>query len=350
MDVIQAVQWTPAGDAVRIIDQRQLPGAYVERDLRTVEEVCEAIRTLSVRGAPAIGICGAMGLVAALEVDADLSLEAFRACAAAAARRIAAARPTAVNLPWAMERMARTAGLPATSVHELLTRLRAEASAILAEDRAMCDAIGAHGLALVPDGARVLTHCNAGALATGGIGTALAPLYCAVARGRRVQVLADETRPLLQGARLTAWELTRAGIEVTVIADGAAASLMRAGAIDLCLVGADRIAANGDVANKIGTYAVAIAARHHGIPLYVAAPSSTIDPCAADGSAIVIEERGREELAMANGRVVVPAGALVRNPAFDLTPASLVTAIVTEAGVWRAPYRFGASSGAPPPG
>jgi methylthioribose-1-phosphate isomerase len=226
----------------------------------------------------------------------------------------------------------------------LLAALREEATAILDEDRAMCRRIGEHGLELIPDGARVLTHCNAGALATAGVGTALAPIYLAAEAGRRVEVIADETRPLLQGARLTAWELTRAGIPCTVIADNMAASLMRAGRIDLCIVGADRIAANGDVANKIGTYGVALAARHHGIPLYVAAPSSTFDPMLATGAAIEIEQRSREEIVRGFGRTTVPDEAEVLNPAFDVTPAELVTAIVSDRGLHRAPYDFSAQA------
>jgi methylthioribose-1-phosphate isomerase len=221
--------------------------------------------------------------------------------------------------------------------------LRDEAGAILEEDRRMCDAIGAHGAALIPDGARVLTHCNAGALATAGIGTALAPVYCAVRAGRRVSVYADETRPLLQGSRLTAWELQRAGIAVTVLADSMAASLMRSGAVDLCIVGADRIAANGDVANKIGTYPLALAARAHGVPFYVAAPSSTIDPATATGDAIAIEQRDGDEVVHGRGGRTAPPGVAVYNPAFDVTPSSLVTAIVTDRGIVAAPYAFGPS-------
>jgi methylthioribose-1-phosphate isomerase len=222
----------------------------------------------------------------------------------------------------------------------LLDALRAEAAVILDEDRLMCRRIGEHALPLLPDGARVLTHCNAGALATGGIGTALAPVYLAAEAGRRVEVFADETRPLLQGSRLTAWELSRAGIPVTVLGDGMAASLMASGQVDLCIVGADRIAANGDVANKIGTYALAIAARHHGIPFYVAAPASTLDPATPTGQDIPIEQRGETEVTTVLGHPVAPAGVQVYNPAFDVTPAALVTAIVTDRGIARAPYDF----------
>jgi methylthioribose-1-phosphate isomerase len=223
---------------------------------------------------------------------------------------------------------------------ELLQALRVEATAILEEDRAMCRRIGEHGLPLVADGARVLTHCNAGALATGGIGTALAPIYLAHEAGRRVEVYVDETRPLLQGSRLTAWELARAGIPVTVLADNMAASLMRAARVDLCIVGADRIAANGDVANKIGTYGVAISARHHDIPFYVAAPSSTFDPATPSGDAIPIEQRAPEEIACGFGRRTAPDDVRMHNPAFDVTPAALVSAIVSDVGVHRRPYDF----------
>lgn len=340
MEIIQTVAWAPDGVAVRIIDQRRLPTEFVERDLRDVSEVVEAIRKLSVRGAPAIGICGAMGLVASLRSFVSESPDRFQQRLRETARAIRAARPTAVNLAWAIDRMTAAADLFEGSNHTLLDRLHDEASLILAEDRAMCEAIGAHGLALVQDGARVLTHCNAGALATGGIGTALAPLYHATRAGRRIAVFADETRPLMQGSRLTAWELARAGIEVTVIADNMAASLMRAGTIDLCIVGADRIAANGDVANKIGTYGVAVAARHHGIPFYVAAPSSTIDPATPNGDAIVIEQRHGDEVVKPFGTCTAPDGVLVHNPAFDVTPAELVSAIITDRGVFRAPYNF----------
>jgi methylthioribose-1-phosphate isomerase len=218
--------------------------------------------------------------------------------------------------------------------------MRAEASAILEEDRAMCRRIGENGATLLHDGARVLTHCNAGALATGGIGTALAPIYVAAERGQNVQVFVDESRPLLQGSRLTAWELQRAGILVTVLTDGMAASLMREQRIDLCIVGADRIAANGDVANKIGTYHLAIAARYHDVPLVVAAPSSTFDPATATGREIVIEQRAPDEVTRWGAKQTAPPGVCVYNPAFDVTPAELVSAIVTDHGVYRPPYRF----------
>ena len=337
------VQWSPDGRGVRIIDQRRLPGEYIERDLRTVDDVCDAIATLAVRGAPAIGVTGAMGLATVLMPLVSLPAREFAARLQHEAARIRETRPTAVNLGWAIDRMTRRAATVVGDNAAIVAALRAEAQDILDEDRAMCRRIGEHALPFIPDGARVLTHCNAGALATAGIGTALAPLYLAAELGRSIEVFASETRPLLQGARLTAWELSRAGIPVTVLTDGMVAGLMRAGRIDCCIVGADRIAANGDVANKIGTYAVAVAAHHHGIPMYVAAPTSTFDPRTPDGDAIVIEQRHRDEVAggaaAAFGRTV-PDAASVYNPAFDVTPADLITAIISDRGVFRAPYAF----------
>lgn len=335
---IEAVRWSPDASAVRIIDQRRLPEHYVERDLRTLDEVVEAIQTLSVRGAPAIGVCGAMGLAVAAEAGTSAS-PSFHGDLRRIALAIREARPTAVNLAWAVDRVMALVDAAADR-DTVLAVLRREATRILDEDRAMCRAIGEHGSALIADGARVLTHCNAGALATGGMGTALAPVYVAHGRGLRVAVFADETRPLLQGSRLTAWELARAGVPVTVISDNMAASVMRSGHVDLCIVGADRIAANGDVANKIGTYGVAVLARHHGIPFYVAAPTSTIDPATATGADIVIEQRAAEEVAVPFGVRIAPVDASIHNPAFDVTPAELVTAIVTDTGIFRGPYRF----------
>ncbi len=341
MELVQSVCWSKDGDGVRIIDQRYLPERVVERDLRSVDDVCDAIATLAVRGAPAIGVAGAMGLVASLVPHIAAPGAPLASVIEAYAARIRATRPTAVNLPWAIDRMLRVARSAVDADGGVLLHLlRGEATAILEEDQAMCRRIGEHGLALVPDGARVLTHCNAGALATAGIGTALAPVYLAALDGRRVEVYAGETRPLLQGSRLTAWELRRAGIPVTVLADDAAASLMRAAAIDLCIVGADRVAANGDVANKIGTYALAIAARYHDVPFYVAAPASTFDPHTRSGDEIVVEERAPEEIRSGFGRPTAPADVAIRNPAFDVTPGSLITAFITDRGVFRPPYDF----------
>ena len=305
------------------------------RDLVRLDEVIDAIRTLAVRGAPAIGVAAAIGLVVALEHESEGHGVPARAVPAREllapyAERLIAARPTAVNLAWAVNRLLTVAGGVADDT--LLAALRADAEAIRAEDVAMCDAIGRFGLEILPDGARVLTHCNAGSLATAGIGTALAPVHLAHREGRRVQVYADETRPLRQGARLTAWELQRAGIPVTVLPDGAAASLLRSGAVDVVIVGADRIAANGDVANKVGTYGVALAARAHGIPFYVAAPWSTIDAATPSGAEIEIEHRHADELGD------LPVGARVWNPAFDVTPRELVSGYLTDRGFVKPPF------------
>ncbi len=294
---IPAVGWSPDHRSLRILDQRRLPGDEVVRDLSALGDIVDAIRTLAVRGAPAIGVAAAIGLVVALEQESGGNGDQARALLADYAFQLIASRPTAVNLPWAVERLVARGGGVLDA--ELLDALRREAEAIRAEDVAMCESIGRHGLTIVPDGSRVLTHCNAGALATAGIGTALAPVHLAHREGRRVEVFADETRPLRQGARLTAWELQRAGIPVTVLPDGAAASLLRTGAIDVVIVGADRIAANGDVANKVGTYGVALAARMHGVPFYVAAPWSTIDTATATGDDIEIEFRHADELGVA---------------------------------------------------
>jgi len=350
---IQTVQWAPDG-ALRIIDQRLLPEEYVERDLRTVAEVADAIRTLAVRGAPAIGVAAAMGLAAAVEAERAVGqitdAASLRRFVHEGASTLRATRPTAVNLAWALDRMRRALDEdPRDDAAALAAALRAEAERIRAEDVAMCNAIGAFGRALLKDGMRVLTHCNAGALATAGIGTALAPVYAAQEAGMRIEVYADETRPLLQGARLTAWELARAGVPVTVITDGMAASLMAAGKIDIVLVGADRIAANGDAANKIGTYALAVLAKHHRIPFVVIAPSSTIDPHTASGEAIPIEQRDASEVSHLAGKRVAAAGATVFNPAFDVTPAALITHIVTEDGVLVPPFHFDHSPISLPP-
>ena len=323
-----------------IIDQRLLPEQCVERELTTLDEVCDAIRTLAVRGAPAIGIAGAMGLVVSTSAQPGVSRSSYLDALRANAEAIRATRPTAVNLPWALARMVRVAESQSGDAEAIHKRLFDEATAILAEDRAMCRAIGEHGVELIKPEARIITHCNTGALATGGIGTALAPIYLAAERGLKPQVFADETRPLMQGSRLTAWELSQANITVSILPDSAAASLMREKKIDLVIVGADRIAGNGDVANKIGTYSLAIAARHHGIPFYVAAPSSTIDPETASGADIHIEQRGADEVRRTGGAITAPADVDVYNPAFDVTPASLITAIITDRGVHKPPFHF----------
>ena len=341
MQLPEAVRWGPECRSVRIIDQRALPERHVERDLRTLDEACDAIRTLSVRGAPAIGIAAAMAF-AVIVNDEDAAADgADRQRAADVAAALRATRPTAVNLAWALDRMLAVAQRMADGPARR-DALIAEATAILDEDRAMCRRIGDHALSLFPADARVVTHCNAGALATGGMGTALAAIYLAAERGDCVRVFVDETRPLLQGSRLTAWELQRAGIDVVLIGDAMAPSLMRRGEIDLCIVGADRIAANGDVANKIGTYALAVAAHHHGIPFYVAAPTSTFDADAASGADIVIEQRAADELRRGFGVLTAPPDVPVYNPAFDVTPAALISAIVSDRGVHRPPFHFAA--------
>ncbi len=336
----RTLRW--AEGAVHLLDQRALPEREVELACRSVEELARAIEQLVVRGAPAIGCAAALGVALAAQRSRASELGALARELAHARARLLRTRPTAVNLAWALARMQRCeegAGREAgASVESVTAALLAEALAIVADDERICRALGRAGAELVPDVARVLTHCNAGALATAGYGTALGVVRAAVAQGKRVSVLADETRPFWQGARLTAWELHRDGIPVTVIADAMAAHLMRCGEIDLVIVGADRVAANGDVANKIGTYSVALAARAHALPFYVAAPLSTLDLATPNGAAIPIEERGRDELARVAGRMLVPEGVPVRHPAFDITPAELVTAIITEAGIARAPY------------
>jgi len=333
IEVPLAVRWQD--DAVRIIDQTLLPEEYREIDLVDIDEVVEAIQSLRVRGAPAIGVAGAMGLVASLKAHLDLPPAEFRARVTEHAGRIRTARPTAANLAWAVHRLLGIADARVDAANEALWQaLRAEATAILEQDRAMCRRIGEHGLSLVGDGATVLTHCNTGALATAGIGTAVAPIYVAAERGLAVRVLATETRPLLQGSRLTAWELSRAGIDVTVLTDNTAAAAMQRLGVDLVIVGADRIVANGDVANKVGTYGLAIAARHHRIPFYVAAPSSTFDFELQSGAEIPIEERGADEVRRGFGKVTAP-DVPVYSPAFDVTPAELITAIVTEQGTFQ---------------
>jgi methylthioribose-1-phosphate isomerase len=327
---LSAIAWTESG-SVRILDQTLLPGEERYLDLATVDAVAEAISMLRVRGAPLIGIAGAMGATLAARGPNGSAVRLEDVLAGC--DRLQSTRPTAVNLAWGLERMRRRARASAAQGADLLPALTAEANAIWEEDRLMCQRIGEAGLRLIQDGSTVLTHCNAGALATGGIGTALAPVYLAHQAGRGVKVVADETRPLLQGSRLTAWELLRAGIPVTVIADNMAASRLRRGDISCVIVGADRIAANGDVANKIGTYGVALAARAHGVPFYVAAPTSTFDFATANGTAIPIEERRADEVRSVHGKPVAAPGAAVWNPAFDVTPAELLTGYITDQGL-----------------
>ena len=334
----EPIAWS-ADRTIRILDQTLLPEEERYLELRTLEQLAEAIRSLRVRGAPLIGIAAAMGVVMAAgelrsgqrgsEAVGEEGLSGIRdACSL-----LGATRPTAVNLRWALDRMARRAEAAVRQGHRLYDALMEEAQAIWDEDRRMCDRIGELGAPLIPHRATVCTVCNAGAPATGGIGTALAPVYVQHRARGEPHVIVPETRPLLQGSRLTAWELQRAGIPVTLIADSMVASRLRLGDVRAVFVGADRIARNGDVANKIGTYGLALAARAHQIPFYVAAPSSTVDVATPNGAAIPIEERSPEEIMAWRGQRTAPNGVGVWNPAFDVTPAELITAIVTDRGV-----------------
>ncbi len=328
--------------ACQMLDQRRLPTEEIWLDYSDYRGVAEAIRSMVVRGAPAIGVAAAIGAwFGARDIEtassADFFAEFEKVCAV-----LAATRPTAVNLFWALERMKSFAHANLDrSVMELKIGLEYEALAITQEDEQLCIKLGRQGAGLIPDGARVLTHCNAGALATAGYGTALGVLRAAVASGTKITVLADETRPLMQGARLTAWELQKDNIPVTLICDNMAGYLMSKGEIDCVIVGADRIASNGDVANKIGTYTLAVLAREHKIPFYVAAPLSTLDMSLSDGSQIPIEERDAREVTHMGDIQLAPLGVPVRNPAFDVTPARFVTAIITEAGVVEGNYSQG---------
>jgi methylthioribose-1-phosphate isomerase len=333
--------------SVVMIDQRALPGAERYLTCTDYREVVAAINDLTIRGAPAIGVAAAMGIaLGALQINGDTE-ETFRIAFEEICRQFAATRPTARNLFWAIERMKRRFELFLISLphhdpwYHLRKALVAEAIGIADEDIAVNRRLGAKGRDLITDGARVLTHCNAGALATAGYGTALGVIRAAHEEGKKIHVYVDETRPVLQGARLTAWELMREKIPCTLITDSMAGFLMRQGRIDLIIVGADRIDANGDTANKIGTYTLAVLARAHGIPFYIAAPLSTIDPTLSDGSTIPIEERRPEEISRIAGMQIAPDGVVVYNPAFDMTPHDFITAIVTEAGVLNPPFVTG---------
>src|SRR6266446_4634613 len=328
-------------DVVVMIDQRKLPSKEVYVRCKTAAEVARAIKTMVIRGAPAIGIAAALGIALGMRKSSATGTQKFAAEFYRACELMAATRPTAVNLFWAIERMKRSFAAAAEageSVDQIKGRLDREADAIHDEDVASCRAMGAFGATVVPDQARILTHCNAGALATAGYGTALGVIRGAIETGKHVSVFADETRPFFQGARLTAWELVRDGIETTVITDNMAASLMRQGGVNFVIVGADRIAANGDTANKIGTYGVAVLAREHNIPFYVAAPLSTIDLNTPDGAHIPIEERHVREVTHVAGTQLAATGALIWNPAFDVTPHHFISGIITERGIFRAPY------------
>ncbi|HHS14414.1 MAG TPA: S-methyl-5-thioribose-1-phosphate isomerase [bacterium] len=333
---VRTIEWRK--DCVRIIDQTRLPEESVYRELHTVEEMAEAIETLRVRGAPAIGIAAAMGVALAARLHRKSPPELFNRAVDDAMERLKKTRPTAVNLFGALERMRGCLHGVSMKPGEAADTLLREALAIYEEDEIVCRRMGENGAELLGPDSIVLTHCNAGGLATAGYGTALGVIYAAHEAGRIRHVYADETRPLLQGSRLTAWELSRSGIPVTVICDSAAASVMHGRRVDAVLVGADRIAANGDTANKIGTYSLAVLARYHGIPFYVVAPVSTVDMRLSSGESIPIEERSADEVIQGFGRLTAPNGAGVLNPAFDVTPHTLISAIVTEAGVLRPPF------------
>jgi methylthioribose-1-phosphate isomerase len=336
--MIETLEWTDAG--VLFIDQTKLPTEETYVNCTTHEQVADVIRTMVVRGAPAIGVSAAMGIALGVKNSKAKSVAGLRPEFDQICDLISKTRPTAVNLFWAIARMrAKFESLAPQAVETIKRELIEESKRMHAEDIAACQAMGKHGATLMPASGGVLTHCNAGALATCGYGTALGVIRAAVEAGKKIHVYADETRPFLQGSRLTAWELMKDGIPTTVISDNMAGVMMNQGKIGAIVVGADRIAANGDVANKIGTYTVAVLAKEHGIPFYVAAPISTVDLETSDGGKIPIEQRHRDEITHFAGKAVAPEGVGVENPAFDVTPARLVTAIITERGIARAPYQ-----------
>jgi methylthioribose-1-phosphate isomerase len=337
--MLPTIEWQP--DAVVMIDQRKLPGQEIYVHAKTAQEVAKAIKTMVIRGAPAIGVAAAMGIALGMRRSKTQGTKQFAVEFNKLCDLMAATRPTAVNLFWAIDQMKKSfaAGVQAgEAVDDLKARLEKEAQRIHDDDLHSCQTMGKFGAEVVPDGARILTHCNAGALATAGYGTALGVIRAAAERGKVKQVFADETRPFLQGARLTAWELVRDQVPTTVITESMAGPLMAQHGIDFVVVGADRIAANGDVANKIGTYTVAMMANAHGIPFYVAAPLSTIDLATSDGSKIPIEQRNAREVSHLGSTQLTPEGASIWNPAFDVTPNTLVAGIITERGIARAPY------------
>jgi methylthioribose-1-phosphate isomerase len=337
--MLPTIEWQ--SDAVVMIDQRKLPGQEIYVRCKTAPEVARAIKTMVIRGAPAIGVAAAMGIALGMNRSKAQGTKQFAVEFNKLCDLMAATRPTAVNLFWAISRMKQvfSAGvLAGQSVAEVKAKLTAEALAVHDEDVASCRAMGRFGAEVVPNGARILTHCNAGALATAGYGTALGVIRAAAEQGKVTQVFADETRPFLQGARLTAWELVRDGIPTTVITESMAGPLMQQGGIDVIVVGADRIAANGDFANKIGTYTVAMLAHAHKIPFYTAAPLSTIDLATPDGAAIPIEQRNAREVTHLGGTRLAPEGASVWNPAFDVTPNHLLAGVITEKGIARPPF------------
>ena len=337
--MIPTIAWRDS--MIRILDQTRLPEAEIFLDLSEIDALCEAIQLLRIRGAPAIGIAGAYGVALAARQAAAPRGAEVDDCVAQAAERIRTVRPTAANLAWGVDRVLgvfRQARSEGVSPDEAARRSLAEARSIHEEDLDMSRAMGQVGLGVVPDHARIITHCNTGGLATGGLGTALAVVFEAARHGKEPHVFVDETRPLLQGARLTSWELRREGIRATLLVDGAAAWLMASQGVDLALVGADRIAANGDAANKVGTFSLALAAARHGVPFYVVAPSSTFDPSTPSGEAIVVEQRPEEEVRRFGGQATAPADVEVWNPAFDVTPASLIAGWITEQGVLEPPF------------
>jgi methylthioribose-1-phosphate isomerase len=335
--MIKTLEWTDAG--VRFIDQTKLPTEEIYVTCKTYEQVADAIHTMIVRGAPAIGVAAAMGVAIGVRDSQAANHAALRRDFDRICDVLAATRPTAVNLFWAIRRMKdKFEELSAQPIPQIKQQLVTEAQRMLVEDIAANEAMGKHGAVLLPASGGILTHCNAGALATCGYGTALGVIRAAVESGKKLHVFADETRPFLQGSRLTAWELMKDGIPTTVISDNMAGAMMQQGRIDAVIVGADRIAANGDVANKIGTYTLAVLAREHGIPFYVAAPFSTVDLETPDGSRIPIEQRSPQEVTHLAGKQIAPDGVRVENPAFDVTPHGYVTAIITERGVARDPY------------
>ena len=337
--MIAPIRW--AEDRLLLLDQTLLPMEERFREYSRWPDVAEAIRTLVVRGGPAIGCAAAFGLVLAARQSLAGDTDGIVRDLEEAEKGLASTRPTAVNLFWALDRMRGVAHAErARSVSAFRARLLAEAQAILEEDLAGNRALGAHGASLVPEGARILTHCNAGALATAGYGTAVGVIRAAHERGRVAMVWVDETRPVMQGSRLTAWEMVKEGIPHRLISDVAAGFVMKRGEVDLVVTGADRIASNGDTANKIGTYSLAVLAKHHGIPFYIAAPFSTIDTSIPSGAAIPIEERAGDEVRRTGGRQTAPSETPVYNPAFDVTPAELIAGIITERGVFRYPYSF----------
>jgi methylthioribose-1-phosphate isomerase len=344
--IVEAVKWIGDTDGyLELIDQRRLPAEFVKLQCRDVETLFDAIKTLAVRGAPAIGVSAAYGLVLNLQkLKADESIENAIESLAGAREYLASSRPTAVNLFWALDRVCRAVERPRvqqvahpTTLKQLREVVLREANAIYQEDVDMCRRIGQHGEKFIKDGAGILTHCNAGVLATAGQGTALSPMFEAHKKGTKFKVYADETRPLLQGARLTAWELKQAGIDVTVTCDNMAGWLMKQGKINAIITGADRIAANGDTANKIGTYSLSILAREHGVPFYIAAPSSTFDLNIKSGAEIPIEQRSAGEVTTFAGTQTAPDGVSVYNPAFDVTNAGDIAAIITEKGIIEKP-------------